>query len=227
MLGTELLTTVAVERHEEVCGQSSIGATEQETTNRLRRDHIPRGALVHYREWYGEVGGKLTAEEVANGIAEREKLDRPRLSYGVLDPSAFAESGGPSIAERINKVLIDAKMAAFRPADNKRVARTTGDPTKSGPMGGWDMMRQRLKGIDGVPMLYVFNVCKNFIRTVPVLQHDETRTEDLNGWRVRRKRSWQTPSRRPAYRRSTIKAGDLVDTPVGPRPVLRCIYRRH
>jgi hypothetical protein len=29
-------------------------------------------------------------------------------------------------------------------------------------------------------MLYVFNTCKDFIRTVPVLQHDETRAEDLD-----------------------------------------------
>ena len=179
MLGTELLAISTDETVAEDGGKAD--ATYWTRGGILKRSRtIPRGALIHYREWYGEVGGKLTAEEVANGIAEREKLDRPRLSYGVLDPSAFAESGGPSIAERINKVLIDAKMAAFRPADNKRVARTTGDPTKSGPMGGWDMMRQRLKGIDGVPMLYVFNVCKNFIRTVPVLQHDETRTEDLD-----------------------------------------------
>ena len=37
---------------------------------------IPRGALLRYREWYGaegpNVGLKMTAEAVADGIVERE-----------------------------------------------------------------------------------------------------------------------------------------------------------
>jgi hypothetical protein len=64
---------------------------------------LPRRALVRYREWYGAsasgVGLKLTAEEVAEGIIERSQSEI--FAYSVLDPSAFAESGGPSIAERM------------------------------------------------------------------------------------------------------------------------------
>ena len=33
---------------------------------------------------------------------------------------------------------------------------------------------------DGVPMLYVFNTCKHFIRTVPNLVYDETNVEDID-----------------------------------------------
>lgn len=153
---------------------------------------LPRGALIRYREWYGAVGGKLTAEAVGKGIATRERDDRQKLSYGVLDPSAFNEDGGPSIAERINDELLKAKLAGFIRADNSRVTRQTGDREKAGPMGGWDQFRSRLVGsakrlesgvIDwssGRPMLYVFATCKDFIRTVPVLQHDQTRAEDLD-----------------------------------------------
>ena len=49
------------------------------------------------------VGLKMTAEAVGAGIVERE-LNDPTLRYGVLDPACFREDGGPSIAERINKV---------------------------------------------------------------------------------------------------------------------------
>jgi putative ABC transport system substrate-binding protein len=45
---------------------------------------------------------------------------------GVLDPSAFAESGGPSIAERMAVCGV-----WFKPADNRRVSQL-------GAMGGWD-----------------------------------------------------------------------------------------
>lgn len=149
---------------------------------------LPRGSLVRYREWYGasapNKGLKLTAEQVADGIIEREKadphpVDKSALAYGVLDPSTFKEDGGPSIAERINRKLIDAKMPPFRPADNSRVSRAA-SPDKKGPMGGWDQMRQRMIGENGRPMLYFFSSCKDSIRTIPVLQHDPDRPEDLD-----------------------------------------------
>lgn len=131
---------------------------------------IPRGALVRYREWYGcerpNVGLRLTAEEVGRGIAEREQGER--IAYGVLDPAAFAEDGGPSIAERMTR----AGRIAFSRADNRRVSQR-------GAMGGWDMLRQRLKG-DERPMIYVFSTCTDSIRTIPVLQHDIRRPEDLD-----------------------------------------------
>jgi hypothetical protein len=153
---------------------------------------LPRGALVRYREWYGTVGAKLTAGEVGKGIVRLERDDRARLTYGVLDPSAFAEDGGPSNAERVNDELLAAKLSAFTPADNARVARVQGDAQKAGAMGGWDQFRSRLIGsaartkdgsIDwstGRPMIYCFSTCTDSIRTIPVLQHDRSRAEDLD-----------------------------------------------
>lgn len=130
---------------------------------------IPRGALVHYREWYGctepNKGLRLDAEAVADGIRQRDGSDK--IAYAVADPSIFAQDGGPSIAERMN-----GRKVAFAPADNKRVAQ-------AGALGGWDQMRARMRG-DEHPMLFVFSTCKHFIRTVPALQHDPDRPEDLD-----------------------------------------------
>lgn len=138
---------------------------------------LPRGAMIRYREWYGvktengiavpNVGLKMTAEEVADGIRSREVGES--ISYGVLDPSAFAQDGGPSIAERMM-----TRGVSFRRADNKRVG-------VKGALGGWDLMRHRMKGNgDGRPMLYVFPTCADFIRTVPALQHDPDHAEDID-----------------------------------------------
>lgn len=139
---------------------------------------MKRGAMVRYREWYGSTGKpneglKLTAEQVAEGIASREIGDT--VPTGVLDPAAFAEDGGPSIAERMRRAGVQ-----WRRADNKRVPG-------AGAMGGWDQMRQRINGPHdekgepiGPPMLFVFKTCLDFIRTVPVLQHDPNRLEDLD-----------------------------------------------
>jgi hypothetical protein len=131
---------------------------------------MPRGAIVRYREWYGATGPqkglRLTAEEVAAGILAREKGET--IAYGVMDPAAFSQDGGPSIAERMG-----AAGVWFRRADNARVGR-------EGHTGGWDQMRARLKGKDGVPMLFCFSTCKDSIRTIPTLQHDTAKAEDLD-----------------------------------------------
>jgi hypothetical protein len=141
-----------------------------------RKVTIPRGALIRYREWYTasspNIGLKLTAEQLADGIIERELADPP-LSYAVIDPSTFTEDGGPSHAERLNTALINNNLISFRPADNKRVPQR-------GAMGGWDQMRARLIGIGGQPMLYCFSTCRDSIRTIPVLQHDQAKPEDLD-----------------------------------------------
>lgn len=133
---------------------------------------LPRGCLVRYREWYGasapNVGLRLTAEEVAKGIKSREAGDK--IAYGVLDPSAFAQDGGPSIAER----MFSSHGVKFRPADNTRVAMR-------GRMGGWDAVRSRMKGDEGGRVLIAFfATCIDTIRTVPVMQHDPNRAEDLD-----------------------------------------------
>jgi hypothetical protein len=41
-------------------------------------------------------------------------------------------------------------------------------------------MRARIAGTEEGPMLVVFDTCRDFIRTVPVLQHDRMRLEDLD-----------------------------------------------
>ncbi|HYF54679.1 MAG TPA: terminase family protein, partial [Salinarimonas sp.] len=135
---------------------------------------FPRGALIRYREWYGcsepNVGLKLTAEQVAEGIAEREP---EKLLYGVIDPATFNQDGGPSIAERMNAVLARYKLVEFHKADNKRVAR-------NGAMGGWDQVRARLVGEDERPLIYFFSTGIHLIRTLPALQHGELNPEDVD-----------------------------------------------
>lgn len=156
---------------------------------------LPRGALVVYREWYGSAannntGLKLDAEEVATGRALQEYAHIPwqqltpdqleflgilqreegeEISNAVLDPAGFARDGGPSIAERM---IVRGVM--WRPADNKRVAQ-------KGAIGGWDQVRHRLVG-QGLrrPMIVIFDTCVNLIRTLPALQHDTDKPEDVD-----------------------------------------------
>lgn len=114
------------------------------------------------------VGLRMTAEAIATGIKARE-ADDPQPVTGVADPAMFAEDGGPSIAHRMM-----GHGVVFRPADNKRVAGR-------GAMGGWDQVRARLEGdADGNPMLLLFSTSRDLIRTLPALQHDDARPEDVD-----------------------------------------------
>ena len=128
---------------------------------------LPRGALVRYREWYGKkkanIGLKMTAEQVSRGIRDRSL---EKVAYSVADPAIFAQDGGPSISERMFPVN-------FNRADNKRVGA-------HGMMGGWDQMRARMQGEEDKPMVYCFHTCVDSIRTIPALQHDPKRMEDLD-----------------------------------------------
>ena len=132
---------------------------------------VPKNSLVRYREWYGKIaaniGLKMTAREVAEGILEREAGDERRGPFqavhdAVADPSIFIEDGGPSIAEEMYKAGVQ-----WRPADNKRIP-------------GWEQLRQRMVGAESKPAIYTFETCADSIRTIPALQHDEKKPEDLD-----------------------------------------------
>jgi hypothetical protein len=152
------------------------------------KNNLPRGALVRYREWYGcqvdeagvsqhnNTGLKLTIGQLAGGIATREAKEpmdengRPRMAYRVAGIDLFKEEGGPSLAERM---AADPYFQFWQRCDNARVAR-------KGAIGGWDMVRNRLIGENGEPMIYFFPNCVDGIRTLPALQHDKDNPEDVD-----------------------------------------------
>lgn len=136
-----------------------------------RFDPFPEGALFRYREWYGakgpNIGLKMLNSDIADKIIEIEAGERIRSA--VADPSIFIRQGGPSINEAMFR-------CRWRRADNKR------EP-------GWQAVRERLVGNthyseDGqyhqIPMLYVADQCEDLIRTLPALQHDDVKMEDVD-----------------------------------------------
>ena len=137
------------------------------------RGVLKEGCLLRVQEWYGaaraNIGLRLPSNQVAKGILARDPLPFDKWAYTVIDPSAFKEEGGPSIAERMgNEGLI------CRPADNKRLGQL-------GKFGGWDVLRQRLQGdAAGNPMVMCVNTCVDSIRTIPTIQHDPDKLEDLD-----------------------------------------------
>ncbi len=129
------------------------------------------GCAYRILERYGcteepNTGIRLTPEQQFAEIAEIERTHRwikGKNIHGIADPSIWDQSRGESIAEVAMKYGI-----YFDPGDNARVP-------------GWMQCHYRLQFDDnGFPMFYVFNTCKAFIRTIPLLVHSEKNPEDLD-----------------------------------------------
>jgi hypothetical protein len=65
-------------------------------------------------------------------------------------------------------------LASLRQAENRRTAAL-------GHMSGWNQLRNRLVGDeDGNPMLVMFDTCSALVRTLPALQHNPDKPEDVD-----------------------------------------------
>ncbi len=130
------------------------------------------GIAYRVKEWYGckpnepNTGLEMDMSDVALEILRQEKNDplfRGKRITGIADPAIWNRQTGQSIAEIAEKVGV-----YFDKADNERIA-------------GLAQVHERLKfRADGRPRLYVFNTCRDFIRTIPSLVYDEKKVEDVN-----------------------------------------------
>ena len=132
-------------------------------------DHDRR--LYHIRELYGcdgnpNHGVKWEPAEVARAIKQIEAEDvnlKGRKIYRVGDPAIWGSDGTESIG-----ALMERERVYFEKGDNARI-------------DGKMQLHHRLAfDEEGRPMLYVFDTCRHFIRTVPNLVYDETNVEDVD-----------------------------------------------
>lgn len=128
------------------------------------------GIAYRYRELYGctntpNTGVKWHPRQIAQRIKEIEDKYEPKGMFinGIADPSIWDASRGESIAASMER-----EGVYWEPADNDRL---------SGKM----QMHYRLAFDDeGIPMMYIFDTCKHFIRTMPNLVYDDLDVEDVD-----------------------------------------------
>ena len=94
---------------------------------------------------------------------EGHPLLKGKHIQGIADPAIFAADGGESVADTMMKAGV-----YFYRGDNQRV-------------NGWMQFHYRFAfSPEGIPRMYIFNTCKAFIRTIPLMQYSQTHTEDLD-----------------------------------------------
>ena len=130
------------------------------------------GVLYRIMEMYGctqtpDEGVKWSPDEQFKRISDFERqhpwLKDRKIVDSVADPAIWDSSRGVSIAETAEKYGI-----YFSPGDNQRIP-------------GWMQVHYRLQfDQNGYARMYVFNNCKAFIRTMPLMMYSETHPEDLD-----------------------------------------------
>ena len=130
------------------------------------------GTLYRIMELYGctqtpDEGVKWSPDEQFRRIRELENehpwLKCRKIVDSVADPAIWDCSRGESIAETAARYGI-----YFTPGDNERIP-------------GWMQVHYRLQfDQNGYARMYVFNNCKAFIRTMPLMMYSETKPEDLD-----------------------------------------------
>lgn len=132
-------------------------------------DH--EGVLYRIMELYGctknpDEGVKWTPDRQFAEIARIEREHpwlKGRQITGVADPAIWDVSRGESIADTAVRHGV-----FFTPGDHQRIP-------------GWMQCHYRLQfDENGYPRCYIFDTCKDFIRTVPKLRFDSQRPEDLD-----------------------------------------------
>lgn len=136
-----------------------------------------RGTLVRVAEWYGcrpgkpNVGLRMDAADIAAGILTRQRAWWPGriVNPGPADSSIFDVQDGHSIGESFRKAGVTWLPANKGPGSRKN---------------GWELMRGRMGAAKRHPKekpgLFVFDTCRDFIRTVPALPRDELKPDDID-----------------------------------------------
>ena len=130
------------------------------------------GVLYRIAEFYGctqtpDEGVRWAPDEQFRRIRDFERehplLKGRRITDSVADPAIWDQSRGESIAETAMGYGI-----YFTPGDNHRIP-------------GWMQVHYRLQfDENGYARMYVFDTCKAFIRTMPLMQFSQTNPEDLD-----------------------------------------------
>ena len=149
---------------------------ESDGTTATNGRTYPRGTLFRIAEWYGwngkpNEGSRMLAAEIARSILQREKEMgfAGRVRSGPADSAIFDTQNGVCIADDMARIGVRWERADKGPGSRKN---------------GWEYLRKIMKASLVFPMEYpgffVFDTCRHFTRTVPVLPRSEKDPDDID-----------------------------------------------
>ena len=120
------------------------------------------GTLIFLREWFGAdetgKGLKMSVADIAEGMRRRERDFRRKVEPGPADNQIFENDGGMPLSE-----IMAGRGIYFERSDKRRIA-------------GWNQVRYRLQS----DLIKFCRACKHTILSIPTLQHDDHKAEDVD-----------------------------------------------
>lgn len=146
------------------------------TLNDGTKRTFPRGSVFRIGEWYGwngkpNEGCRMLAVEIARDIPKMETAIgiTGRVKPGPADSAIYDTQNGVCIAEDMGRAGVRWEKADKSPGSRKN---------------GWERLRKMLKNAlaetPEEPALYVFDTCRHFIRTMPVLPRSDRDPDDVD-----------------------------------------------
>ena len=134
------------------------------------------GQIIRYREMYGckpgeyNVGLKKSAQKLAAEAMEFASLDG--IKDMVADPAIWTDEKIEDESKSIEQVFTDIGFNMIK-ANHDRI---------NGLVMVDDIFKQTVINAEGkeVPMFQVFDTCRDFIRTIPLLTPDPNHPEDID-----------------------------------------------
>lgn len=138
--------------------------------------NYPRGTVFRIAEWYGwngkpNEGCRKLAGEIAHGILnfEKEMKLTGKVQPGPADSAIFDTQNGVCIADDMLRVGVRWERADKGPGSRRN---------------GWEHMRGMMKASldhpQEKPGLFIFDTCRHFMRTVPVLPRSDKIPDDID-----------------------------------------------
>jgi hypothetical protein len=132
---------------------------------------VPSGSLIGYREWYGcqpnnpskGLGDSMSNVDIAKGILARTTEETSNIT--LTDSLPFQERG---LSENSKKYKI---------ADTYADHGVPLIKANTGRVYGCNQLRDRLIGINGVPLFYITEDCPYMRDYLPAVMRDETNPE--------------------------------------------------
>lgn len=153
-----------------------------------------KDSIILIHEWYGteaigtnkslknRFGDSLNPTEIAQGIIEREK----HIKKTILNPRIKIHPG-PADGQIWNNERSDVPSIA-KTMEKEGVVWTRADKSPNSRVVGWALLKQALYnahptekgGICEKPAFYVFSDCKGMIGTLPLLEMDKIKIDDVD-----------------------------------------------
>jgi hypothetical protein len=169
---------------------------------------FPAGTLFRIHEWYGwngkpNEGVRMLARNIADGIRQVEKnqIWGKRVETGVADASIFDKENGMCISQDMrdckDSITGEPFTITWHPCNKRPGSR----------MEGARLMHERLTASTQFPMdspgLFIFDTCKQWVRTVPHLPKDPKNPEDV--WSQAEDHAYDETRYRANYNRPSLK----------------------